>query len=139
MQSCLPIMHVVLDFQFSRRQDLLKYEAYFYRPAGVVSPLQRANCAEKSSKNSTLTNLPTGGEYKFHIYGLAGCAMLTGKGNDQTVQGTNDDAQISKLYASSESSPQNMWRQHIASPHAMNDAGRASNLDTSEMITCSTL
>ena len=24
-------------------------------------------------------------------------AMLTGRGNDQTVQGTNDDAQISKL------------------------------------------
>ncbi len=65
--------------------------------------------------------------------------MLTGKGNDQTVQGTNDDAQISKLYVSSESSPQNMWRQHIASPRAMNAAGLASNLDTSEMITCSTL
>lgn len=139
MQSCLLIMHVVLDFQVSGRQDLMKSEAHFYRPAGVVSPLQRANCAEKSSKNSTLTNLLRGREYKCHIHGLAGCAMLTGKGNDQTVQGTNDDAQISKLYVSSESSPQNMWRQHIKSPRAMNDAGLASNLDTSEMITCSTL
>ena len=133
------LLAVVLDFEFSRRQDLLKSEAFFYRPTGVVSPLQRANCAEKSSKNSTLTNLLRGREYKCHIHGLAGCAMLTGKGNDQTVQGTNDDAQISKLYVSSDPSPQNMWRQHVASPRAMNDAGLASNLDTSEMITCSTL
>ncbi len=51
--------------------------------------------------------------------------MLTGKGNDQTVQGTNDDAQISKLYVSSESPPQNAWRQHIVSPRALNDAGLA--------------
>ncbi|KAL0024734.1 hypothetical protein WJX77_012039 [Trebouxia sp. C0004] len=61
---------------------------------GVVSPLQRTKL---SSKNSTLANLLKGKENKCHIYGLAGCAMLTGKGNDQTVQGTNDDAQISKL------------------------------------------
>ncbi|KAL0034420.1 hypothetical protein WJX79_001255 [Trebouxia sp. C0005] len=65
--------------------------------ACVVSPLQRADCAEKSSKSSTLTSLLKAREYKRLLYGLAGCAMLTGKGNDQTVQGTNDDAQISKL------------------------------------------
>lgn len=75
---------------------------------------QKANCCFTLATVNSRCN--------WYLYGRQSRAMLTGRGNDQTVQGTNDDAQISKLCVPCVSICRRGWR-HPTTSHLMYFAG----------------